>query len=102
MSKINDSVFRSPFARHLLVRLRDVNYLSDAAGFIIVLETKVEGKVDAWSNQPMTKAEAVDLLNSVLNKNGYTALVNGRGSKRALITTFMTTGMSATSQRISA
>src|SRR5207244_10553463 len=30
VSKINNSVFRSPFARHLLVRLRDVNYLSDA------------------------------------------------------------------------
>src|SRR5881396_2092474 len=32
-----------------------LNYLSDAAGFIIVLEGKVEGKVDVWSNQPLTK-----------------------------------------------
>ena len=55
-----------------------LNYLSEAAGFIIVLETKVEGKVDAWSNQPLTKEEAVGLLNSVLNKNGYAALQNGR------------------------
>ena len=55
-----------------------LNYLSDAAGFIIVLETKVEGKVDAWSNQPLSKAEAVDLLNSVLNKNGFAAIQNGR------------------------
>src|ERR1041385_596014 len=37
-----------------------LNYLSDAAGFIIVLETKVEGKVDVWSNQPMSKDEAVN------------------------------------------
>ena len=55
-----------------------LNYLSDAAGFIIVLETKVQGNVDVWSNQPLTKDEAVDLLNSVLNKNGYAAIRNGR------------------------
>lgn len=55
-----------------------LNYLSDAAGFIIVLETDVKGKVDVWSNQPMTKEEAVSLLNSVLNKNGYAAIQNGR------------------------
>src|SRR5260221_9906337 len=55
-----------------------LNYLSDAAGFIIVLDTKVEGKVDVWSNQPLNKDEAVNLLNSILNKNGYAAIRNGR------------------------
>src|SRR5437763_3989514 len=55
-----------------------LNYLSDAAGFIIVLETKLEGKVDVWSNQPMSKEEAVNLLNSILKKNGYAAIRNGR------------------------
>jgi len=55
-----------------------LNYLSDAAGFIIVLEGKVEGKVDVWSNQPLTKDEAVDLLNTILNKNDYAAIRNGR------------------------
>src|SRR6266700_86179 len=55
-----------------------LNYLSDAAGFIIVLETKVEGKVDVWSNQPLNKEEAVNLLNTILNKNGYAAIRNGR------------------------
>lgn len=55
-----------------------LNYLSEAAGFIIVMETKVEGKVDAWSRQPLTKDEAVDLLNKVLNKNGYAAIRNER------------------------
>ena len=55
-----------------------LNYLSEAAGFIIVLEAKVSGKVDAWSNQPLTKDEAVNLLNTVLAKNGYTAIRNGR------------------------
>ncbi|MCI0744401.1 MAG: hypothetical protein L0Y58_03245, partial [Verrucomicrobia subdivision 3 bacterium] len=55
-----------------------LNYLSEAAGFIIVLETDVKGKVDVWSNQPLTKEEAVELLNTVLNRNGYAAIRNGR------------------------
>lgn len=55
-----------------------LNYLSEAAGFIIVLETEVKGKLDVWSNQPLNKEEAVELLNRVLNKNGYSALRDGR------------------------
>ncbi|MBI4325998.1 MAG: hypothetical protein HY674_12125 [Chloroflexi bacterium] len=55
-----------------------LNYLSEAAGFIIVLETEVKGKVDVWSQQPLSKDEAVNLLNSILNKNGYAAIRNGR------------------------
>lgn len=55
-----------------------LNYLSEAAGFIIVLETEVKGKVDVWSQQPLSKDEAVNLLSSILNKNGYAAIRNGR------------------------
>ncbi len=55
-----------------------LSYLSDAAGFIIVLDTQVRGNVDVWSDRPVTKDEAVNLLNSVLNKNGYAAIRNGR------------------------
>ncbi|HVM62780.1 MAG TPA: secretin N-terminal domain-containing protein [Verrucomicrobiae bacterium] len=55
-----------------------LNYLSDAAGFIIEVDTPVRGKVDVWSTHPVTKDEAVDLLNSMLNKNGYAAIRNGR------------------------
>ena len=55
-----------------------LSYLSDAAGFIIVLDTQVSGRVNLWSDQPVTKDEAVDLLNSVLNKNGYAAIRDGR------------------------
>lgn len=55
-----------------------LNYLSDAAGFIINLETEVRGRVDVWSNQPLSQEEAIDLLNTVLNKNGYAAIRNGR------------------------
>jgi general secretion pathway protein D len=55
-----------------------LNYLSDAAGFIIEVDTPLRGKVDVWSTHPVTKDEAVDLLNSMLNKNGYAAIRNGR------------------------
>jgi type II secretory pathway component GspD/PulD (secretin) len=55
-----------------------LDYLSDAAGFTIILETEVKGKVDAWSTQPLGKQDAVDLLNTVLAKNGYAAIRNGR------------------------
>ena len=55
-----------------------LNYLSDAAGFTIVLDTKVSGKVDIWNNQPVTKSEAIEILNAALNKNGYAAVQNGK------------------------
>ena len=55
-----------------------LNYLSEAAGFIIVLDSGVSGKVDLWSNQPLTKPEAVTLLNTVLEKNGLAAIRNDR------------------------
>ena len=55
-----------------------LNYLSDAAGFIIVLNTRINGNVSVISSHPLTRDEAVDLLNSVLNKNGYAAIRNGR------------------------
>jgi general secretion pathway protein D len=43
-----------------------------------VLETPVRGTIDMWSSQPVSKAEAVQLLNHALNKNGYTATLQGR------------------------
>ncbi len=55
-----------------------LNYLSDAAGFIIVLDTPVHGNVSIISNRALTRDEAVDLLNQVLNQNGYAAIRNDR------------------------
>ncbi len=55
-----------------------LDYLSDAAGFIINKETDVRGTVDVWSKHPLTKEEAVELLNAVLKKNGYAVTRNGR------------------------
>jgi general secretion pathway protein D len=55
-----------------------LDYLSDAAGFVINKETDVRGTVDVWSKEPLTKDEAVELLNSVLKKNGCAVTRNGR------------------------
>ena len=55
-----------------------LDYLSDAAGFIINKTTDIHGTVEVWSKGPITKDEAVELLSSVLKKNGYAVTRNGR------------------------
>ena len=55
-----------------------LDYLSDAAGFIINKQTEVRGTVEVWSKQPVTKDEAIELLSSVLRKNGYGMTRSGR------------------------
>jgi type II secretory pathway component GspD/PulD (secretin) len=55
-----------------------LQYLSEAAGFVIVLETPVKGTIDMWSAQPISREEAIPLLNLALNRLGYTATVQGR------------------------
>jgi len=54
-----------------------LNYLSDAAGLMIVLDTHVNGTVTVIGKH-VTRDEAVDLLNSELNKNGYAAIRKNR------------------------
>jgi general secretion pathway protein D len=57
-----------------------LSYMSKAAGFIIhpTSAVDVKGKVDVWSEQPLSKDEAVALLKQILNENGYTAIQDGR------------------------
>ena len=55
-----------------------LDYLSDAAGFVINKEADVRGTVDVWSKEPLSKDEAVELLNQVLKKNGCAVTRNGR------------------------
>jgi general secretion pathway protein D len=54
-----------------------LNYLSDAAGFVIIQDTRVSGYVTV-NGKHLTRDEAVNLLNAVLNKNGYAAIRDGR------------------------
>ncbi len=68
------------------VPLQEVlNYLSDAAGFVIILQTQVHGTVSVISDHPMTRDQAVDLLNSVLNQNGYAAIRGGADNRTLTI-----------------
>ncbi len=57
-----------------------LDYLSDAAGFVInkTYQTELRGTVDVWSKDPVTREEAVKLLNSALKKNGYGATRDDR------------------------
>jgi type II secretory pathway component GspD/PulD (secretin) len=55
-----------------------LHYMSEAAGYVVVLETPVNGTVDMWSDQPVSKEDAVQILNLALDKSGYSARVQGR------------------------
>src|SRR5947199_4903543 len=55
-----------------------LDQLSDAAGFVVVKEGTVEGRVTVVSMQPVTAEQAVALLNTVLKANGYAAIEEGR------------------------
>ena len=55
-----------------------LNYLSEAAGFVIIQEVVPTGTVNIVSRQPISAEEAIDLLNAVLVEKGYIAIRNGR------------------------
>jgi type II secretory pathway component GspD/PulD (secretin) len=57
-----------------------LSHLSETAGFIINIKpgTSIRGKVDIFSAKPVTKEEALDLLDTALNQNGLGAIRNGR------------------------
>jgi type II secretory pathway component GspD/PulD (secretin) len=56
-----------------------LNYLSDAAGFIIVQETHISSSVTVTvKGKHLTQDEAINLLNAVLNQNGLAAIRDGR------------------------
>jgi general secretion pathway protein D len=68
----------------LLLNFRDANIdavldeLSSAAGFIIVKVARPEGRVSLVAKNPVSKQEAVSLLNTVLNEKGFAAVQQGR------------------------
>ncbi|HOE95010.1 MAG TPA: secretin N-terminal domain-containing protein [Candidatus Sumerlaeota bacterium] len=55
-----------------------LDYLSRAAGFIVVKEVDVAGTVDVISQQPLSPDEALEVLNTVLHGKGYAAIRSGR------------------------
>jgi general secretion pathway protein D len=55
-----------------------LDYLSQTAGFVVVKEQPITGRVTVLSKQPVTPEEAVTLLQSVLKVNGFTIIQMGR------------------------
>lgn len=57
-----------------------LDYMSDAAGLVINPDNRVDlgGKVNLWSAKPVSKEEAINELQKMLEDNGYTAIQNGR------------------------
>ena len=55
-----------------------LNYLSESLGFIVIKDSRIEGRVTITSRQPVTAEEAVNLVNSVLQPLNYTAIQSGR------------------------
>ena len=57
-----------------------LNYFSEAAGYVINVRpgTSVRGRVDLWNSKPLTRGEALDLLDTVLIQNNLAAIRNGK------------------------
>jgi len=56
-----------------------LNYMSDAAGFIIIQQTRISSSVTVTvKGKHLTRDESYNLLNSVLNQSGFAAIRNGR------------------------
>jgi type II secretory pathway component GspD/PulD (secretin) len=55
-----------------------LSYMSQAAGFVIHPEVSINGTVDAYSDQPLSKEEALNLVEHVLADNGYAVTRDGR------------------------
>ena len=55
-----------------------LEYLSSAGGFVINLEAEVRDPIDVWSHGPVTKDQAVELVNSALKQHGYVVTRQGR------------------------
>ena len=73
-----------PLSNELLLNFQDaplqevLTYLSEQAGLIIVNDSNVKARVTVMNRQPITIDEAVDLINTILMEEGYTAVRRGR------------------------
>src|SRR5438270_4217914 len=66
-----------------------LEHLSREAGFIVLKDKPVEGRVTVTSVQPVSPSEAVSLLNSVLKANNLTVIQQGRILKVSSLTEAM-------------
>ncbi len=55
-----------------------VEYLSEAAGFVVIQSDKLDGRITLISRQPVPAEQAIDLLDTALREKGFAAIRNGR------------------------
>jgi len=55
-----------------------LEYLSEVAGLVVIIDVPVDGRVSIISRQPLSVEEAVSLLNTALKEHGYAAIRMGR------------------------
>ena len=71
-------------AKEISLNFKDVpldtvlDHLSAAAGYTVIKEGNVEGRVTVISRQPLTPEAAITLLSAVLKSNNFTAIQEGR------------------------
>ncbi len=58
-----------------------LDYLSEAAGLVVVYDYTLNDRVSVISKQPLDTKEAVSLINTILKEKGYTAIITGRTLK---------------------
>ncbi len=64
----------------LLLNFRDaplqavLEYLSEQAGLIVINDTQVQGRITVVNRRPITLDEAINLINTLLMEQGYTAV----------------------------
>ncbi len=55
-----------------------LDYLAEEAGLIIVNEVELEGRITIFNRKPMSLDDSIDVLNTVLFEEGYTAVRRSR------------------------
>lgn len=58
-----------------------LEYLSEAAGFVVLKQGQIDARVTVISKQPVTPAQAVTVLTAALKGAGYSAVQEGRELK---------------------
>ena len=58
-----------------------LEYLSEVAGLVVVMDVEIDGRMTVISRQPMTVQEAISLINSILIEREYAAIRMGRTLK---------------------
>src|ERR1700685_2360549 len=73
-----------PAATQITMNFKDasidavLDYLSQTAGFFVIKEVPVTGRVTVFNRTPISPEDAVKYLNSALKNDGFTAIQMGK------------------------